>query len=90
MKSVPTPIPKEGEALVRLLRTSLNQADLDFVNGHPLVRFTGPFKPRYPILGSDCIGIIESIKGSSPTHKINDKVFVIGPGVVLAQSWFNF
>lgn len=31
-------------------------------------------------MGSDCIGIIESLNGSSPTHKINDKVFVIGAG----------
>ena len=44
-----------------MLYTSLNSADLDFVHGHPLVRFTGVFRPGYPVLGSDCVGRIESL-----------------------------
>ena len=53
---VPRPVPKPDEVLVKLHYTSLNAADLDYVHGHPLVRFTGLRKPAYPILGSDCVG----------------------------------
>lgn len=57
----PKPEIKDGMVLIKMLYTSLDSADLDFINGHPLVRFTGIFKPGYPILGSDCVGVIESL-----------------------------
>lgn len=55
-KDYPKPKIKPNEVLIRMLYTSINSADLDFINGHPLVRFTGMSKPGYPILGSDCVG----------------------------------
>lgn len=72
---VPMSTPNSDEALVRLIYTSINAADLDYVNGHPLVRFTGLRKPGYPILGSDLVGIVEEI-GSDVNHvQIGDIVW---------------
>ncbi len=72
---VPTPWPKADEALVRLLYTSINAADLDYVNGHPLVRFTGLTKPGYPILGSDLVGVVEEIGPDVTDVQIGDTVW---------------
>lgn len=58
LKEVEIPKINEDEVLLKLLFTSLNAADLDFINGHPLVRFTGLFKPGFPILGSDLVGVV--------------------------------
>lgn len=60
---------------MKLLYTSINSADLDFINGHPLVRFTGLFKPGYPVLGSDCVGQIESIGKNVKHLKVGDIVW---------------
>lgn len=57
----PKPQIIDDMVLIKLLYTSLNSADLDFINGHPLIRFTRLFKPGYPVSGSDCVGVIESI-----------------------------
>ena len=59
VKEYPKPDIQDDLVLVKLLYTSINSADLGFINGHPLVRFTGLFKPGYPVLGSDCVGQIE-------------------------------
>lgn len=71
----PEPKIKDNMVLIKMLYTSLNSADLDFINGHPLVRFTGFFKPGYPILGSDCVGIIESLGKQVNDFKIGDIVW---------------
>ncbi|MDD2523087.1 MAG: alcohol dehydrogenase catalytic domain-containing protein [Anaerolineaceae bacterium] len=59
LTEIPKPVIGDDEVLIRLLYTSLNAADLDFVHGHPLIRFTGLRKPGFPILGSDLVGIID-------------------------------
>lgn len=71
----PKPSVKDDSVLVKLLYTSLNAADLDFVVGHPLVRFTGLFKPGYPILGSDCVGRIESLGSNVKDFKLGDIIW---------------
>lgn len=71
----PKPTISEEQVLIKLLYTSLNSADLDFINGHPLVRFTGLTKPGYPILGSDCVGVIESIGSKVKDVAVGDKVW---------------
>lgn len=72
---VSKPVPKEGEVLVKLSYTSINAADLDYVHGHPLVRFTGLSKPGYPILGSDLVGIVEMLGASVTDVEVGDVVW---------------
>lgn len=66
---------KEDELLIKMKYTSINSADLDFIYGHPLVRFTGLFKPGYPILGSDCVGFVEEVGSQVSRFEIGDKVW---------------
>lgn len=72
---VPKPQTGPDDALVRLLYTSINAADLDYVNGHPLVRFTGLTKPGYPILGSDLVGVIEDLGQNVTNLQVGDIVW---------------
>ena len=71
----PKPEIKDDTVLIKLLFTSLNSADLDFIHGHPLVRFTGLFKPGYPILGSDCVGVMESCGKQVKGFQVGDTVW---------------
>lgn len=72
---VPVPTFGPNDALVKLLYTSINAADLDYVHGHPLVRFTGLRKPGYPILGSDLVGIVEQIGSQVSAVQVGDFVW---------------
>lgn len=58
---VAKPMPGPDDVLIKLKYTSINAADLDYVHGHPLIRFTGLTKPAYPILGSDLTGSVEKV-----------------------------
>ena len=75
LKEVEIPKINEDEVLLKLLFTSLNAADLDFINGHPLVRFTGLFKPGFPILGSDLVGMVVEIGKKVTKLKVGDIVW---------------
>jgi len=56
-KEVEKPIPKDNEVLIKVLASTLNVADLDFLRG----KMQLSRKPRYKILGSDIAGVIEGI-----------------------------
>jgi NADPH:quinone reductase-like Zn-dependent oxidoreductase len=60
LADVPTPVPKDGEVLVRVHAVSLNASDWEVLRGKPLYsRIGGPFRPRHHILGSDIAGRVE-------------------------------
>jgi NADPH:quinone reductase-like Zn-dependent oxidoreductase len=57
LADVQTPVPKDGEVLVKVHAVSLNASDWEVLRGKPLYsRIGGPFRPRHHILGSDIAG----------------------------------
>jgi NADPH:quinone reductase-like Zn-dependent oxidoreductase len=67
LKEVETPAPKSNEALVKILATSVNAADLETLRGDFAVRIASPLRPMRKILGTDVAGRIERI-GSGVTQ----------------------
>jgi NADPH:quinone reductase-like Zn-dependent oxidoreductase len=77
LSEVPTPTPQAGEVLVRLRAASLNQADLDYLYGRPmLTRIASGFRgPRSRGLGLDAAGEIDAIGPSVTAFRPGDEVF---------------
>lgn len=71
------PEPKSDEVLVKLFAASVNFNDLAFVNGEPLLSrlWTGPFKPKHKILGTDIAGRVEAVGKNVTGVKPGDEVF---------------
>lgn len=77
LKSVPKPIPQDDEVLVRIHATTVNRTDCGFRKPEYLIvrLFSGLFKPKRTILGSEFAGEIEQIGKNVSTFKIGDSVF---------------
>jgi NADPH:quinone reductase-like Zn-dependent oxidoreductase len=77
LREVPTPTPEAGEVLVRLHAASLNQADLDYLYGRPMLTRmgTGFRRPRNPGLGLDAAGVVEAVGHAVTTLRPGDEVF---------------
>ncbi len=75
LEEVATPVPRAGEALVRVHAASVNAADLDLLRGRFMVRPGGLFRPRYRILGSDIAGVVESVGPDVTGLRPGDEVF---------------
>ncbi|HET9826548.1 MAG TPA: alcohol dehydrogenase catalytic domain-containing protein [Chitinophagaceae bacterium] len=60
IKELDVPTPKEDEVLVRVHATTVNRTDCHVLSGKPFFMrfFTGLFKPRHSIIGSDFTGEI--------------------------------
>ena len=63
LEEVPTPTPRDGEVLVRIVASSVNRADLDYLYGWPAFArlVTGVRGPRIARLGSDVAGVVEAV-----------------------------
>jgi NADPH:quinone reductase-like Zn-dependent oxidoreductase len=87
---VDKPTPKGNEVLVKVHATSVNRTDCGFRSGKPyIVRlFSGLFKPRQTILGSDFAGEIESVGKDVTTFKTGDRVFGFHPDVFGAHAQY--
>jgi NADPH:quinone reductase-like Zn-dependent oxidoreductase len=73
---VEKPAPKDKEVLVRVHAVSLNRSDWEGLRGKPLYsRITGPFRPRYHILGSDIAGRVEATGRDATLFQPGDEVF---------------
>lgn len=74
---VPIPTPGAGEVLVRVVASSVNMADVDYLLGRPSIARlgTGLRRPRNPRLGLDVAGEVEAV-GANVTHfGAGDEVF---------------
>jgi threonine dehydrogenase-like Zn-dependent dehydrogenase len=60
LKEIPKPKPKEGEALIRVLRAGICQTDLEIVKGY--MDFKG-------VLGHEFVGVVETSASSSLQEK---------------------
>lgn len=76
-EEVETPIPGDGEVLVRVRACSVNTIDWHFLTGKPiLVRLQyGMLRPRSPVLGYDFAGRVERVGGSVTRFAAGDEVF---------------
>jgi len=77
LEEVATPVPGDGEVLVRVRASSVNPYDWHFLTGLPkLFRPAfGLLKPKYRILGADLAGQVEAV-GPGVTHFVSgDEVY---------------
>jgi NADPH:quinone reductase-like Zn-dependent oxidoreductase len=61
LQEVEKPTPKDDQVLVKVHAVSVNAADLEMLRGTWSVRFGGPVKPMWRILGSDIAGRVEAV-----------------------------
>jgi NADPH:quinone reductase-like Zn-dependent oxidoreductase len=75
LKETKKPTLKDNDVLIKVCAVSLNNADLDWLRGKPIIRMIGLRKPRFKILGSDVAGRIEAVGKNIKKFKPNDEVF---------------
>ena len=80
IKELEIPTPKDDEVLIKVYATTVNRTDCHVLSGRPFVMrlFTGLFKPRSSIIGSDFAGQIEAIGSTVQSFKVGDKVMGFG------------
>jgi len=76
------PTPKPHEVLIRVHATTVNRSDCHVLSGKPLAMrlFTGLFKPRASIIGSDFAGQIEAVGSGVQSFKAGDNVMGFSGG----------
>lgn len=82
LKDISQPIPKDNEVLVKIFATTVTPVDTTFRSGNPKFArlFTGLFKPRNPVLGTELSGVIDEVGANVTRFKTGDKVFAAAPG----------
>ncbi len=77
IKKITKPSPKENEVLIRVYATTINRTDCGILSGKPfLIRFfTGLFKPKTPVPGTDFAGQIEAVGSKVHSFKVGDRVW---------------
>src|SRR6185369_9953697 len=83
IKEVDIPVPKFDEVLIRVRATTVNRSDCHVLSGKPFAMrfFTGLFKPRASIIGSDFAGEIAAIGSDVQNFKVGDKIMGSGGGL---------
>ena len=71
---MPTPSPREGEVLVRVRSSSVNGADVEILDGFPIIRMTAPFRPASRIAGTDIAGVVERTGPGVTDLHVGDEV----------------
>lgn len=85
---IPVPKPGEGEVLVKVKATTVNDFDWSLVTGKPAIYklLFGISRPKRPIPGMELAGVIEAI-GSGVSHfKPGDRVY----GDISAKGWGTY
>ena len=77
LKEVEKPVPKDNEVLIKVHAATVNRTDCGLLRAKPfIVRFfTGIFKPRKHIPGTDFAGEIEDVGKNVTSFKVGDKVY---------------
>lgn len=74
------PTPKDNEVLIKVHATTANRTDCHVLSGKPFIMrlFTGLFRPKLAIIGSDFTGQIESVGSTVQSFKAGDKIMGFG------------
>ena len=77
LREIDKPIPEDDEILVKVHAASIQQTDIRFRTGTPLMArmFSGLIKPKNQILGCDYSGIIEATGKNITAYEIGDEVY---------------
>jgi len=77
LKEVEKPIPRDNEVLIRVYATTVNRTDYATIRAIPFFArlFTGLFKPKNQIPGTEFAGKIEEIGKNVTSYSVGDKVF---------------
>ncbi|KHJ37944.1 alcohol dehydrogenase [Pedobacter glucosidilyticus] len=77
LAEVEKPIAKANEILIKIYASTVNRTDAGFRSAEYVIsRFwSGLFKPKYPILGSEFAGVVESCGAQVSEFKVGDLVF---------------
>lgn len=77
LQEVEKPKPKPNEVLVKIYGTTVNRTDTGLRSAEYFISrlFTGLFKPRFHILGSEFAGVIEQIGEDVKSFKVGDEIF---------------
>jgi NADPH:quinone reductase-like Zn-dependent oxidoreductase len=81
LKEVETPVPQDGEVLVRVHAASVNASDWHAMRGKPIRTWgSGMRKPKDERLGGDLAGRVEAVGSNVTQFQVGDDVFGIGRG----------
>ncbi len=82
LQDIPRPTPQDREVLVKIFATTVTPVDTTFRSGNPKFArlFTGLFKPKNTILGTELSGVIEAVGAGVTRFKCGDRVFAAAPG----------
>jgi NADPH:quinone reductase-like Zn-dependent oxidoreductase len=74
---VARPFPKENEVLIQVKCTTVNRTDLVALTGKPYIirLFTGFFRPKMPIPGTDFAGVVTQVGSKVEKFQIGDRVW---------------
>ncbi len=76
IKELDIPTPKDDEVLIRVHATTVNRSDCHVLSGKPFFMrfFTGLFKPRASIIGTDFTGEIAAVGYGVKSFTVGDKI----------------
>ena len=77
VKYIEKPEPKPDEILVKVMAATVNRTDEGIVTARYLVSrlYSGLFKPKKPVSGTDFAGQIEAVGAAVTGFKIGDRIF---------------
>ncbi|HEY6062172.1 MAG TPA: alcohol dehydrogenase catalytic domain-containing protein, partial [Chitinophagaceae bacterium] len=80
IKELAIPTPKDDEVLIRVHASTVNRSDCHVLSGKPFFMrfFTGLFKPRASIIGSDFTGEIATTGTNVRSFKAGDTIMGFG------------
>ena len=75
VREVPVPVVGDGEALVQVVASSVNDWDYHLLTGEPFVnRMSGLREPRFPVLGADLAGRVVAVGPGTSRVRVGDEV----------------
>ena len=83
IKELDIPTPADHEMLIRVYASTVNRSDCHVLSGKPLFMhlFTGFFKPKESIIGSDFTGQVEAVGSAVKAFKPGDKIMGFGGSI---------
>ncbi len=77
VKQIEKPIPEDQEILIQIHASTVNRTDCAILRAKPFIMrfFTGLFRPKRTVSGTDFAGSIEAVGKAVSKYKVGDRVF---------------